>query len=53
MEGVDSMTDTPKRGRGRPPKEIEKLPATAEEIRDALIRAAERKREGNAGEQPA
>ena len=46
------MSETPKRGRGRPPKEVERLPATAEEIRDAIFRAAD-KPKGGAGEQPA
>ena len=46
------MTEAPKRGRGRPPKEVEKLPGTAEEIRDAIFRAAA-KPKGDAGEQPA
>ena len=48
------MTDAPKRGPGRPvEKPIEPIPATAEEIRDAIFRAADRKPKGGAGEQPA
>jgi len=40
-DSVDAAT--PKRGRGRPPKYvIEPLPATAEEIRDAIFSAADR-----------
>ena len=43
MAHSDSVDDAPKRGRGRPPKYvIEPLPATAEEIRDAIFRAADR-----------
>lgn len=30
-----------RRGRGRPPREIERLPATAEEIAAAMFRAAD------------
>lgn len=53
VAGAYGMSGEDKRGRGRPPKEVERIPATAEEIRDAIFRAADRKPKGDAGEQPA
>ena len=35
------MSAGDRRGRGRPPREIERLPATAEEIAAAMFRAAD------------
>ena len=46
-------TDGVKRGRGRPvERTIEPIPATAEEIRDAIFRAADRRKPDDQ-EQPA
>lgn len=49
MENSDRVEK--KRGRGRPVRQPEIIPATAEEIRDAIFRAAEKPEP--TGEQPA
>ena len=48
------MSEAPKHGRDRPvERPIERIPATAEEIRDAIFRAADRKPKPDAEKQPA